>query len=359
MAFATTSDPFLGAALWIGIGAIAASLCLLLSIAVMRMQLLRREAHDRTLAARWNPVLAECAEQVPAILPPLADDEVEAFLVLWCRALESLRGHALDELRTLARRLGVELHLAKMLDSGRLDLKLLAVVCFGHLRSRDVIPRLLALLRDAPSMVSSTAARALMRIDPAIAMPHVLEATARREDWALANVVPAFTECDPAQVGPILAGAIGIELYKERRGVRVGGVARLIRLHVAANAPALRAAFVDVLTNAESPSALVAALDALSHPEDVQHARRLLDHMHWPVRAAAARALGRFGTAEDFAALSEALGDSNWWVRYRAARALCALPQANAGELRALAARLTDRFAADTLREALSEQAGS
>ena len=358
MALDTFSDPLLGAALRLGIVALATSLCLLLSIAFMRARLLRREARARMLAARWHPLLAECAEHVPATLPPLAADDMEAFLVLWCHALESLRGQAQEHLRALARCLGVEIHLQKMLRSRRLQMELLAVVCFGHLRSRDVIPQLLGLLRDGPSVISSTAARALMRIDPAIAMPHVLETTARREDCALANVVPAFTESDPAEVGPVLAAAIGIELYKERRGVRAGGVARLIRLHVAAHAAALRAALLEVLATAESPSALVAALDALSHPEDAQHARRLLGHMHWPVRAAAARALGRFGTAEDFAALCDALSDPNWWVRYRAARALCALPRADPAALGAVAARLTDRFAADTLREALSERAG-
>jgi hypothetical protein len=46
-------------------------------------------------------------------------------------------------------------------------------------------------------------------------------------------------------------------------------------------------------------------------------------------------------------------------VRYRAAQALCALPGIDPADLRALPERLTDRFAADSLRMALAEQAAA
>jgi HEAT repeat protein len=154
----------------------------------------------------------------------------------------------------------------------------------------------------------------------------------------------------------VLAAAISTELYKETRGLRNEGVARLLRLHVAAQSTPLRPALLEVLTTSESASALVAALSALSHPQDVEHARRLLRHVHWPIRAAAAKALSRLGAAEDFAALREALSDASWWVRYRAAQALCALPGANAAELQDMARGLADRFAADMLQQALADR---
>jgi HEAT repeat protein len=256
----------------------------------------------------------------------------------------------------MARRLGVEVQLQRLLASKKLQLQLLAVVSLGHLHSREAIPTLLDLVRGAPSLVSTSAARALMRIDPAVAMPHVLEATATRADWAIANVVPAFAEVDPEQVGPALATAVGTELYKESRGIHAGGVARLLRLHVTAHSTALRPALLEVITTSESESALVAAVSALSHPHDVEHARRLLKHVHWPIRAAAAKTLSRLGSAEDFMPLREALSDANWWVRYRAAQALAALPGVKAAELHDLARTLTDGFAADMLRQALAER---
>jgi len=358
LAFDTFSDPLLEFALVSSVGALSATVTLALAVAVARLRLLYRQRIERRLTARWNPLIAECAERVPESLPILDARELQGFLVLWCRALETLRGHAQDNLRDLAKRVGVEARLQKLLASGSLEMQLLAVVCLGHLHDREAIPLLLKLVREAPSVVSLNAARALMRIDPAIAMPHLLEATAGRPDWALAHVVPTFAEVDPAQVAPVLAAAISTELYKEGRGTRAGGVARLLRLHVAAQGTPLRPALLEVLDTSESPSTLVAALAALSHPEDVEHARKHLKHVHWPVRAAAAQVLGRLGSAkEDFAGLRDALGDASWWVRYRAAQALCALPGVSATGLHDLARTLPDRFAADMLKQALAERA--
>jgi HEAT repeat protein len=356
LAFDTFSDPLLEFALVSSAGALAVTATLAIAVVACRARLVYRLAVERRVAARWNPLIAECAERPPLVLPPLRAHELEGFLVLWCRAAESLRGHAHDHLREMARRLGIDTHLQKMLASRKLQLQLLAVVCLGHLRSRDAIPLLLERVRKAPSIVSTSAARALMRIDPAIAMPHVLEATAIRDDWALASVVPAFMEVDPAQVGPVLAAAVSTELYKESRGLRAGGVSRLLRLHVAAHGAALRPALLEVLNGTESVNSLVAALAALSHPQDAEHARRLLRHVQWPIRAAAAKALGRLGGAGDFAPLRSSLGDANWWVRYRAAQALAALPGVSTTELNDLARSLTDRFAADMLRQALAER---
>jgi hypothetical protein len=357
LGFDTFSDPLLRFALLSSIGALTVTFALALGVGAARARLHYRETVERRVVTRWNPLIAECAERVPAALPPLDGREVEGFLVLWCRALESLRGHTQDNLREMARRMGVEEHLKTLLASKRMHRQLLAVLSLGHLRSRDAIPMLLELVREAPSLVSTNAARALMRIDPMIGMPHVLEATASRGDWALAHVVPAFTEVDPTQVGPVLAAAIRTELFKERRGLRVGGVARLLRLHVAAHGAALRPTLIEVLASSESASALVAALSALSHPQDVEHARRLLQHAHWPVRAAAARALSRLGTDEDFASLRDTLADPSWWVRYRAAQALAALPGVAATELHDLARTMPDRLAAEMLQHVLAERA--
>ena len=358
MAFDATSDPLVTVALSAGVGALAATAALAVSIVVARLRLIYRTSVERRVAVRWNPLVAQCAESVPLALPRVSGRELEAFLILWCRGLESLRGQAQENLRELARRLAIEPRLEKLLGSGRLRMQLLAVLCLGHLRSRDAIPMLLTLVREAPSVISQIAARALLRIDAELALPHVLEAIASRDDWSLARIVPAFGECDPAKVDPVLAAAIGTELAKERRGIRAGGTARLLRLHVAASGPAYREALLQVLAHAESASALIAALAAISHPEDIEHARRFLGHAHWPVRAAAARTLGRLGAAQDFAGLREALADRHRWVRHRAAEALCALPGADRAQLAALAnGGLSDRFAADMLRQVLAEGA--
>ena len=357
MGFGTVSDPLLAFALWSGVGASAATLALGLAIIGARLRLLWRLALERRAAERWNPLIAQCAERVPQSLPPLRASEVQAFLVLWCRAQESLRGGAQAQLRELARRLDVAPRARAQLHSGRLRFKLLALVTLGHLRERGAVDALLALVPEAPSVVSLTAAQALMRIDPGLGVPCVLAALARREDWALAPVASMLQECDPRQVGLALVAAIGAELRRQPDAADAGlGLARLLRLHVAAHDEVLRPAVLEVLSGATGSEALAAALAALQHPLDAAYARGLLTHDATPVRVAAARALGRLGVEEDLERLCAALADRDWWVRYRAAQALCALPRMDSARLRAVAERLQDRFARDMLTQALAER---
>jgi hypothetical protein len=349
---ATVSDPLVAAALWTACGALAATAVLLAAIAVIRWRLLRRLARERVAGARWNPLLAECAAGAPVELPRLRAREAEFFVILWCRAQESLRGEAQQHLRDMALRLGAGRHMHRLLRSRKLRLELLALVALGHMRDRAVVPLLESLIPSAASLISLTAAQALMRIDIVVALPQIVIAAARRDDWPLDRVVSMLKECDPKLVGPIVAAAIGHEVRRQPQDGE--NIARLLRLHVACHGETVREAVVQVLESAQSPEALAAALRALSHPQDAPHARRLLQHDKWIVRLAAVRALGRLGGPVDFAALGRALGDPVWWVRYRAAQALGALPGGE-DELRTLPGRLTDRFAADIVRQVLAE----
>ncbi|HEX6692601.1 MAG TPA: HEAT repeat domain-containing protein [Burkholderiales bacterium] len=352
MPFATASDPQVAAALWGALAALSAALTLLAAVVAMRVRLLRRLARQQDAAARWNPLLARCTESVPPELPTLRRRDAEDFLLLWCRAQESLRGEAQDRLRELARRLGAEAHARRLLRSRWVRARLIAAVTLGHLQAQDLAPWLHTQIASARILASLVAAKALIRIDARVGLPPVLFAAARREDWPLGSVATTLKEADAHLVGPALSSAI---LAALRRGDGAG-VSRLLRLHVAAEPGALHDAVLAVLAECADSEALAAALAALSHPRDVEHARRLLGHAEWFVRVAAARALGRLGTENDATRLVAALGDTSWWVRHRAAEALAQLPGMNAAQLAALADRQADRFAADALRQTLAER---
>jgi hypothetical protein len=147
---ATVSDPLLTAALWAACGALAATGMLLAAMAIIRWRLLRRLARERLAAAQWNPLLAQCAEGVPAQLPPLRAREAEFFVLLWCRAQESVRGEAQEHLRGMALRLGAGPHMHRLLRSRKLRLELLALVALGHMRDPAAAPLLEALIPPAP-----------------------------------------------------------------------------------------------------------------------------------------------------------------------------------------------------------------
>jgi HEAT repeat protein len=358
LAFATPFDPLPAFALSVGAGALAASIVFLVGTVASRIRLLLRLNRRANILRLWTPVLAECTERVPASLPAFERQDVEPFLVLWCKTQESLRGEAQDRLRELARRLGLAPVAVKRLGSWSQRRKLLAIVSLGHMRERAALPSLLRLASKAPAVVSMTAAQAVVRIDPDVGVPLALAMSAARRDWAIAKAASMLMECDAARTEPLLAAAIRAELRGQRNDNPPGGaLARLVRLHVVADGREVRAAVLEVLAEAHDTEPLAAAVAALSRPDEAPHARRLLAHADWQVRAAAARALRRIGGSEDFACLCAALGDSSWWVRYRAAQALCALPGIDSADLRAIPERLTDAFAADILRQVLAEQA--
>ena len=332
--------------------ALAVSLILLAVVLAMRVRLLRNLARERDTAARWIPLIARCAETGEASLPPLRRRDADHFVLLWCRAQDSLRGKSQDHLREMARRLGANVHVRRMFRSSSLRRRLVATVALGHMHARDLAPTLQTQIASAPAVPSLVAAKALVRIDASTGIPLVLSIAARRQDWPIASVATILKECESKSVGPALSSAIRIAMSRGDDA----GVERLLRLHITAEAHAIRPVVRDVLAACTNAEVLAAALAALSHPGDIAHARSLLGHPEWFVRVAAARALGRIGDENDVMGLTSALRDSSWWVRHRAAQALSQLPGMNAAQLSDIAARQTDRFAADMLCQILAER---
>jgi HEAT repeat protein len=354
LAFGTVSDPFVVAALWTGCGAFGTSFALLAAIAIFRRALLRRLAREQRLAELWNPLIAQCAEAVPPHLPPIAARDAERVLMLWTHAQEVLRGEAQVNLAALAERCGMRGHAERLLRSRHPRQELLAIVVFGHLRSREHLELLERLVAEAGSLASLTAAHALLRIDESRGILRLLAAAARRDDWPIGQVAAILKDADPARVSVHLAAALRAERLAPAPGP---GLAQLLRLHDAAHAESMRPAVQDILALSSDAEVVAAALATLWHPADAGLARTRLEHSEWIVRVAAARALRRLGDREDLPRLAHLLTDGNWWVRHRAAQALCALPGVSAQDLQALRASLEDRFAADALGQALADRA--
>jgi HEAT repeat protein len=350
--FATVSDPRVTAALWSAFVALTVTLVLLAGVLAMRVRLLHRLGREQDVAAYWIPLIARCADSMPATLPSLKRRDADDFVLLWCRTQESLHGPSRERLREMARRLGADNHARRMLQSRSQRRRLIATVALGHLQASDLTPSLQTQIASAPPMPSLVAARALIRINAAAGVRTVLSVAARREDWPLASVATMMKECESTAVAAALSSAIRLAIARGDDK----GVARLLRLHVTADAEAMRDAVRDVLAACSETETLASALSALSHHGDVAHARRLLAHPEWFVRVAAARALGRVGDSNDIARLTSALRDPSWWVRHRAAQALSQIPGVGAVQLSEIASRQTDRFAGDMLRQTLAER---
>lgn len=351
MAFATGSDPLILAVIWTGTGALGLALAMLLAIALLRVRLLMRLAHQRRFAARWQPLFAACVDGVPEPLPRLAPADGALFLKHWIVAGEAMRGMVQDHLVELAHRAGAARVAVHMLAGGKPQDELVALVALGHLRLPSLAPLAEALLQVPSPVISLEAAHALLRVDAPAHLRRVIAVAGRRPDWPVSRVLAMLQEC-----GGELGGALTAALDAEREAGGKG-LPRLLRLLPAAPAEEMRDAVLAVLAQSSSAEVLAAAAETLWHPEDAPHARRLASHPQWFVRLAATKALGRLGTAEDQAQLMGLLSDPSWWVRYRAAQALARLPGMDRGALERLRVLGDDQFAGDMLAQVLAEGA--
>lgn len=96
-------------------------------------------------------------------------------------------------------------------------------------------------------------------------------------------------------------------------------------------------------------------LGQLKYEPALAHITANASDPRWEMRAVAATALGTFGAREHIDTLVKLLCDREWWVRYRAAEALAALPDAE--ETMRRAEKTGDRFAAEMMRFALDRAA--
>ncbi|MFC5462123.1 HEAT repeat domain-containing protein [Massilia niabensis] len=345
-ASSTFSDPFIAAAVWTGLAALALTLLLSLQIIGMRMTLSRRQRAEARALARWRPLLnAAIVGDAPATLPPLLRADRLPFLRLWVHLQGSLRGEAGEALNEFARRLGLDEDARTMLARGRRAARLLGALVLGHLRDRRAWPELLRLADQADNTLSLTALWALVRIDPEAAAEYLAPMFVEREDWALSHVAGILQQASGPAAAVLARLLPGLDEAKLPRALRIAEALRITLPH-----KVLRTA----LASAAVP-VVIAALRSVLTPDTIDQVRALLAHEEWQVRVQAARALGRVGERADADRLVALLGDPEWWVRYRAAQALLELPSLRRADIEALCASLTDRFAADMLAQVMAE----
>ena len=346
---ASSSDLQVTVALGLSAAALASAVLLLVSIASLRAA--RRWSHWR-LARRegaWREALHVATEAPDAApMPPIGRIDLPEFLALWNRLQESVRGDAAENLSRLLRRHGVDARALALLRRASVRLKLIAITTLGHLREERAWAPLLAIAQERGPVMSFAAARALLRINPRLALEVLGPSIVAREDWPIARIATIFNELGPAVVTPAL---MGLMLARPRMGLE--RVVRLARFgHREKIAPIVRG----WLSESQDVAVVAAALDYVEDAEDVPWARAAARHGDWRVRMAAARALGRVGDRRQLAALLDLLRDPVWWVRYHAAQSLVRLHGLTPSELESLRESARDAYAADMLGQALAER---
>ena len=349
MALDFSSDADLLFAAGVAAAALASSLVLLASIAIMRMQRRWRTWRLAQSEGPWREAMHVATEDPAAArLPPVAAVDLPSFLMLFNHFQESLKGEAAENLAALLKRFGIDDRLLKMLRRGALRSRLIAITALGHLREARAWDTLVAMSHDRGPVLSFAAARALLRIDPRRALDELAPSIVRRADWSLARIGSIFQELGPSIVTPTLVNML---VSRPRQGLD-----RVVKLARFGDRGRIAVIVRGWLSASDDPDVLVAALNYVEEEEDLRWAVGAARHEQWVVRMAAAKALGRIGKRGELAALLDLLRDPIWWVRYHAAQALTRLHGHEEHELEALRQDARDAFAADMLAQALAER---
>lgn len=349
MGFLIGADPKIVFAFWLGSLVVTVAVVMLVVILCMRQAMLRRERGHERAAVRWRRILGDAAAGgTLGVGARLGRHELSGFVDAWNHVHDGLGGRPVPALQRIARDIDLERQLYRSLDHGGFHKRVMALVALGFLRSASQFDRIAAHLDDHSSIVSLSAARALMQTDPgrAVAMfvPHIVT----RNDWSASGVAAILKEAG--------AAVVSRELCEVALQANADVAPRLIRFLADVSpedaAPVIR----KILRTSTDEHLMSTCLQVMSQADDLSLVRPLLARDRWHVRMHAAAALGRLGQPGDEQLLLPLLADAQWWVRYRAAQALSRLPFLGEGDVARIRAAQTDRFACDILDQVLAEK---
>lgn len=345
--FVSASSGAVTAAVWATIASVAVSLLLLLYTIELRVQRRLRERRRARSTARWRAVIAAAVAGTEVPLPSLLRRERAEFLRLWNITRNMIEGAAADRLIELARRLDLIGFVREDARLGAFSSRLAAMQALGHIRDTESFAGLAAAADDENMLVSITAAEALAEIDPARAVEVLIPKIVRRRDWPRTHVFRLLQKAG--------SDAVSEPLFRYIRSANDEDAAYLLQYAEIAEFEVRDAIVEEVLRSRQDPNLIAAALKAASGYGNVPRLGELAQHSAWYVRMQAAKLMGRAGRLEHAPLLERLLSDREWWVRYRAARALTGLTALSGDVLSNIRARASDPFAQDILDQVAAE----
>jgi HEAT repeat protein len=295
----------------------------------------------------WRRAMLEAmADPAAGTIAPIASLDFPEFLLLWNRLRAEQQGAPADNMAHLLRRHGLHDRALALLRHRSLRRRLIAMATLGLLRDERAWPALEAMAAQRSPVESFAAARALMQVEPRRALDALAGAIVQRDDWSIARLGCIFAELGPQIVTPTLTTML---VSRPRAGLD-----RVVKLAKFGDRGRVAPIMRGWLSASDHPDVIMAALDYVDDERELPWAREAASHAEWRVRMAAARALGRIGSASELPTLLELLRDPVWWVRYHAAQALTRLHGMTPEELQLIRENARDHFASDMLAHALA-----
>lgn len=356
--FVINSDGIIHVAFWSGFGAVVLTLLLILYISLLRLISQRNERRKRAFMSMWRELLNEdtLTHLDAAQLPAVANRDLVFFLSYWNQLQNSMRGEARERLYYLARTIGMDSAVRRMLHKGNSTEKLLAIVGLGFFGKKTDLPALKQVLVSDHPLESLYAASAMLHIKPET-LGEVLPIIVLRSDFSNAAIANILKEADPESVSLIFSRLLGnVSNAEARQHIRQRDAVRLILLSTIAAPSVVDPLLRDIMDQTEDEEILAACLKVMRDPLDLPKIREFISHPNWRIRVHAVTALGALGEEKDLLTLIKLLSDPQWWVRYRASQAISALPFVTTRHLHGLKKLLADRFAIDMLNHIISER---
>ena len=344
-----SDDPQVVFAFWVGLSVTVTAVVLLAAIIVLRKLALRRERNHLRATRRWKQVLGEAMRAAPVAVPSLPDRDMSGFVDAWNELHEAPGGSDNSGMLQLAWEVGLAPKLEKMAAHDNFHDRVMAIIALGHLRSASSFERIQGLIDDPSPIISISAARALMRIDPVRAVQRVVPQIVARQDWVDGGIAQFLNEAGPEVVRRELSSAT----LRANDDV----APRMVRFLAGVSPEAAAPVLSRILAEPHDEHLVSTCLQVVADPADIDRVRSLLAHERWHVRMHAAAAIGRLGGPGDIAVLLPLLADAQWWVRYRTAQALQQLCGGDSARLAQLREGQPDRFARDILTQVMAEQA--
>lgn len=347
MRLAVLSESMLGFAIWAMIVIIVLTFIIFLQIiGIHAFRIIKKHYSGRFLNYA-RPMVMEFVTGASSELPRISRFHLYEFMLFWNNLSDSLRGEMRETLVRLAYDLGLDKAAVRMLGKGNIRKRFMAIATLGHMRDDSAWEDLKLMLSDRNSYLSFAAARAMALIDPEAAIELLIPRMTSRSDWASFNMSGILKAAGAEAISVPLANAALKAPPRE-------SLCLLKYLDLIDYSSAKRV-IMELLETARDEDVISACLKALKGPEALDKVRELYSHDCWFIRVQVAAALGRIGTEDDKLLLIEMLSDKEWWVRYRAAKALEKMPFVSAEEVKGLQFDHHDRFSRDILMQAIAE----
>lgn len=346
-----SSELMIRLAIWAGIIVTLASLLLFVLILWMRRVARRRELNHLRAMEKWREILVQSKSVPPVNVPPLQAKELSGFVDVWNELHDADDGSGGAGMRQVATAIGLSAKLANALQLHKSSFhdRVMAIIAMGYMHDAANFDLLKAQVSDHSPIISISAARAMMRVNPERAVGEVMPMIVSRQDWVDGGVAQMLVEAGP--------DAVAEELSVATLNANEALAPRLVRFLADVSPEAAARVVRTILGRGGDEHLISTCLQELVESADLDKVRPLLSHTRWHVRMHASAAIGRLGQRDDVPLLAPLLADAEWWVRYRTAQALERLLHTDTAALARLRDSQEDRFARDILGQVLAERA--